>query len=365
MEGFCCIVASMDSTRRSRFSLRRTGRYTLLTVCLLATACWGIGQILRDVSWLSSLLFYIPSPVLVVGLLVAAAVCLWKKQRRSAVLLFVLMLVPLALVLFVENRLAGMPPQPSGAEPLRLVHWNVLHGALGWDGVVAELREHNADLYLLSEFPDEEEIPATAALLGDGYRGIQASNLGIIARGNLRDGQWLARGEGMKAYGFVWDSPAGECRVLFGDMDANLLLPREPRLVRMREALLEWDADLVAGDFNAPRRSRVLSALPDGYAHAHNAVGSGWSYTWPVPLPVYAIDQCIVGSRLRPLRYDLVTSLRSDHRLQVLEFEMVGSGQTGSQVDRSFTFLGSIPRSNACPGLSEVDANSLVHLHDI
>lgn len=88
----------------------------------------------------------------------------------------------------------------------------------------------------------------------------------------------------------------------------------------IRKLMVAWDADIVVGDFNAPRRSRALSPLPSGFVHAYEATGSGWSYTWPIPFPVYAIDQCILGSRISPVVYDLESSWRSDHRRQILEF---------------------------------------------
>jgi hypothetical protein len=42
-----------------------------------------------------------------------------------------------------------------------------------------------------------------------------------------------------------------------------------------------------------------------------------------VRLPVYAIDLCILGSRVIPARYSLASSFRSDHRMQVLDFSLV------------------------------------------
>ena len=84
--------------------------------------------------------------------------------------------------------------------------------------------------------------------------------------------------------------------------------------------MADWEPDLVVGDFNAPRRSRALSPLPSGFVHAYEAVGSGWSYTWPVLCPLYSIDHCIVGQRIHPVVYNLESSWHSDHRRQVLEF---------------------------------------------
>src|SRR5262249_21619073 len=105
-----------------------------------------------------------------------------------------------------------------------------------------------------------------------------------------------------------------------GGLPSSLAIERAPLLARVRGLIEEGRPDLVVGDFNAPRRSLGLSELPDGYAHAYDAAGTGWSYSWPVPIPLWAIDQCVVGPRVEALRYDLRSTAASDHRLQRLEF---------------------------------------------
>ncbi len=80
--------------------------------------------------------------------------------------------------------------------------------------------------------------------------------------------------------------------------------------------------DLIVGDFNAPRRSRALSELPTGYGHAYDTSGSGFSYTWPVPVPMYSLDQCIHARRVTPIRYDLLQSVYSDHCCQLFNFAL-------------------------------------------
>lgn len=63
------------------------------------------------------------------------------------------------------------------------------------------------------------------------------------------------------------------------------------------------------------------AALPDGYAHAYRTAGGGCGYTWPVPLPVYAIDHCLHGPRVEPIRYHLGTGA-STHRYQMFDFSL-------------------------------------------
>ena len=83
------------------------------------------------------------------------------------------------------------------------------------------------------------------------------------------------------------------------------------------------DCDIViTRDFNAPRRSLAFTELPAGYQHAFDSVGFGYGNTWPMPVPMYALDQCIFGPRVVPADYRLVSSAHSDHRLQVFDFSL-------------------------------------------
>jgi hypothetical protein len=44
-----------------------------------------------------------------------------------------------------------------------------------------------------------------------------------------------------------------------------------------------------------------------------------------MPLPVFALDQCLFGERITPMDYRIKSSRLSDHRLGVFEF-VVGDG---------------------------------------
>ena len=129
----------------------------------------------------------------------------------------------------------------------------------------------------------------------------------------------------LKIYFVLWQSDEVELKLFVVDLASSLLNARNPRLHELTALMMLHQPDIVVGDFNAPRRSLAISPLPDGFVHAYEAAGSGWSYTWPVPCPVYAIDQCILGRRIVPLRYDLETTTCSDHRLQILDFTARGA----------------------------------------
>ncbi len=282
---------------------------------------WALGQVFRDRNGITELAFYFPSPVLLVLLLVLAFWAWRRRRRTAAVCALVLALGPAVFVLRVENHFrAGHLNEPAGPT-FRLVHWNVCRGYLGWSGVGRELREEEADIYVVSE-PRNRDVHALAKSFGKEYSSLQLGVFAVIARGPLRDGHWLECHKGLNVYCVLWKPLDRPCKVFIVDLDSTLFVPRDPRLRRLLRLVEEHQPDIVVGDFNAPRRSRALCSLPPGYAHAYDAAGSGWSYTWPVPIPVYAIDQCILGRRIDPVRYRLDTSVHSDHRRQVLDFSI-------------------------------------------
>src|SRR5438094_17802 len=65
---------------------------------------WIVGQIFRDRVWVTALFFYIPSPVMTIWLIAAAALALRGGRRGRALVCTLMALLPLAMILFVENR---------------------------------------------------------------------------------------------------------------------------------------------------------------------------------------------------------------------------------------------------------------------
>lgn len=296
---------------------RRIAARFLLLLWLL----WLAGQWLRDFNSVSAFLFYIPSPAVLV-LLAAGTMVTWRrKHRHFALTLSAMAIVPAIWVMFVENRFFHTRETPSGPQ-LRMVHWNVCRGWIGWEAIQKRMRDERPDLCVISEFPTEAKVSETTTNFGEDWSGMDLGGMAVIAKGKLVHREWLSQRDGVKACGVVWNSPQGACRVMAVDLDSSLLIPRGSRLEKVRRLMNDWKPDLVVGDFNAPRRSIGLDPLPEGFSHAYDKAGSGWSYTWPVPFPCYAIDQCMAGKQVVALRYEIESSFRSDHRMQVLDFTL-------------------------------------------
>ena len=116
------------------------------------------------------------------------------------------------------------------------------------------------------------------------------------------------------------DAGGPAIHLLVIDLPSAINIPRDPLLREGNELIDQHHPELVVGDFNAPRRSWALCELPAGYRHAYDTAGGGCGYTWPVPVPMYALDHSLHSPQVVPIRYGLFSSVHSDHRLQVFDF---------------------------------------------
>lgn len=297
-------------------------------------AVWVLGQIVRDRNWWTGLMFYFPTPVLVAWLLLQ-----FKISRTSRRLTLGLLIAPLGMLLAVENQ--WMRPDSSTTDdsttvrhgnssmsdtaaldmsteltPVRLVHWNLARGVMGWEKQWQHIESLNPDIIVLSEIPvlfDAKTLTGFDVLVIDG--------MAVACHGLMTRSGPLVRGGALDAYHVTCHLSAGPLEVMIADMTSWIAVPRDPYLRPFVALLADRKIDVSVGDFNAPRRSLAFSELSPGYRHAYDAAGAGWSYTWPVPVPLLAIDQCIIGPRLKPVRYQLQSTLLSDHRLQILDCE--------------------------------------------
>jgi hypothetical protein len=288
-------------------------------VCLFAG--WAVGQFARDATWLTGLCFYLPSAVVAAVSLVAAVLNATARRRIPSLFATVLALPPLLMVTLVENRL--IDSLDCGSSDLRLVHWNT-GGRPARPGVGDYLIAERADLYVLTDVPNASHVGVLHDRLGKEYHASTFSNLAVVGRGEVRADGWLVNRDGFEVQEVTW-APPGQppLRLLVVDLPSDVWVARDPLLREVNALIGQYGPDLVVGDFNAPRRSWALANLPHGYKHAYYTCGGGWGYTWPVPVPMYAIDHCLHGRRVRPGSYRLGgLGGDSDHRYQVFDFSV-------------------------------------------
>jgi len=284
---------------------------------------WLAGLWFRDGNKVTALCILVPSAAIGLGLLATAVLARLCTCRRLALAAAILSIPPAISTLLVENR--WLPPKPQGdpARKLRIVHWNIGPSPNGLAPKIAVLKELEADAYILSEAYRSEVVAELTQALGPGLTHVRRHSMLLLARGPTRA---ILKDERIKrrAYLTEWDSPHGTLRIMLVDGPTSYYHTRLLRDIRAR--IGELTPDIAAGDFNASRRSRALAYLPEGFAHAYDAVGTGWSATWHDRYPIWDIDQCIFGPRIRPIRYRLHSTGLSDHRLGVFDFSVEKNG---------------------------------------
>ncbi|WP_422931650.1 endonuclease/exonuclease/phosphatase family protein [Singulisphaera sp. PoT] len=312
-----------------------------LALAIVVWSLWLLGQITRDRTWFLGLCFDAPSPIVGAACVGLGLRFWWRGLRRSAMTLGLLALAPIAMILAVENRWI-QPTPPSFAGPTaRLIHWNVGFNAGDEEAIQRVLTGADADLIVITE-PTRFQVKQLAGEMGPGHSSLFLGPTHVIAKGVLRDRHCLANDGGLRVDSIRWRGDRGSLTLFIVDIKSDLGIARDPLLRRVRALMEAYQPDIVVGDFNSPRRSRALTPPPSGYAHAYEAAGSGWSYTWPMPIPTLAIDQCLVGPRAVPLRYRIVTSSYSDHRRQELDFGI--KPQESTPKDAGWRFISPAPR---------------------
>ena len=316
LPNFACRGVSMDET--SMHSWKIPSLMQKATPVAAAAVCmvWIAGQILKDRTWLTGLMFYFPTPVLVGCLLLLAGISVkrWSSRWKWY---SVLVVVPLVFLGFIENHWWRDSTTDAGGTTLRLVHWNLCRTALGWDAQRKLIESLKPDILVLSETTTDVEADDFP-----GFEVLQIQGMLIASRGQMTASGSLVPKRVLEAFQIHCELPTGPLDVLIADMTSNVNIHRDLYLQPLLKVMQDQQPDLIVGDFNAPRRSLAFSSLPEGFQHAYDAAGAGWSYTWPVPVPFLAIDQCILGPKVTATNYQLRSTLLSDHRIQILDFQL-------------------------------------------
>jgi hypothetical protein len=283
---------------------------------------WLVGWFGKDRTLLTMWCFFIPAP--------AAAACLaaWlailraqapRRLRAAVKVVLVLMLLKTAFVDFAWHRPARAPESA-----MRVVHWNTARGVRGSERLFHSLTNDRSDICLLSEAPISFNTVGLAnELLGMEHIWTE-SGMMLLSRYPFQPMHEIAL-DNAHAWAARVDTPQGLLDIVAIDLISHPLLDRYAPIAELSAWLDQREPDvpvLVLGDFNTPRDALSFQPLRRRLAHAYETAGWGWPYSWPVPLPVYAIDHAWMSQRVRILDYRLKTTLMSDHRRQIMDIEL-------------------------------------------
>lgn len=263
-----------------------------------------------------SVLFYM-TPLIVAAALSGIAGLIWLRRRclRLSGVAGGLALI-LALWWHASNYAQHpVPPDPAGE---RVVFWNAGRGVAGWAAVADQLRGLSADVIGLVEAGPRK--PEMEQFWRDRFTGYDVcgpeQGMVLMAKGTVVQKAMGTLGTGGKYghYGVQLEGRALD--VLLVDIKSNPFRSRREAFASLTERI-DALADrplLLMGDFNTPVDSVFVAPVADRLVNAFPSCGNGYHVTWPVPVPVLALDQVWASPRVKLRTCELPWTWRSDHR---------------------------------------------------
>jgi vancomycin resistance protein VanJ len=294
--------------------------------------------------------FGLPLPFVALLLLVLGQKrWVWTQLASAAVLVFVLM----GFVL----------PWPHSAHPgapvLKVLSYNIDSARAGVGGIVQEIDAHSPDVVFLQEVGRADDL---GRLLKSRYPTVNATNQFVLASryplSAFEDQDklpYLGRQRSPRFLRYVLDTPLGRIvfysvhpnsprealaavhgqglrrEILSGRLFSGAAAPVVKENTGLRKLQVETFSEaaaketgpvVIAGDTNLPWLSGLfghyLSAYQDGFQKA----SWGFGYTFPNDRrPWMRIDRILATAQLRFVRFDVGTSVASDHRCVMAELQ--------------------------------------------
>jgi endonuclease/exonuclease/phosphatase family metal-dependent hydrolase len=328
-----------DRTRRLRRAVVAAAVLYPVSLAALVAALRFVGEgwcITTAALYLPRLLFSVPLPFLVAGLVACSAHrWLWTQSISALLLGFPL----LGLVVHVPRAAELTAPT------MRVLSYNINKGHGGLEKLAQEVQRFSPDVVVMQEI--ERAGDGLARVFQPAYATVEASGQFFVASRfpvlSSVDAEPLPiRYDGLRHYhAYVIDSPIGRVRVLnvrptspsgvwsdlrtrgmtranlswaLQDLEWNTRL-RELEARTIAEAAKESvEPVVIAGDTNLPGLSRILGRYLSPFRDAFVEAGSGLGYTFPGGRwPYLRIDRILMGPGLRAVRFERGTSTASDH----------------------------------------------------
>jgi hypothetical protein len=227
---------------------------------------------------------------------------------------------------------------PEPKHDFRVVSLNCAGGSVE---AMNEVGDQKPDLIFLQESPEEEALKnLSEKLFGADGNYLKGPDASIIAKGKLVPVTLPRRTNDFVAA--EWTPLSGHSlkvvslRLLPPTMQIDLYNPsawkafadnRASRRSEVEEIAsvlkrLNFQPDLIGGDFNSPSDPEVFKALTDGLNDSFAKAGVGYGATCVNPFPcIVRIDQIWFGKSLAATRSKVVTTSNSDHRMLVSDFQ--------------------------------------------
>jgi endonuclease/exonuclease/phosphatase (EEP) superfamily protein YafD len=288
----------------------------------LFISCLVIRFLVKDWIEAFSFVYYAtPLPILAIFAFLLGMIWLFSQRIRFAKFYFIITITCLIAWSYESFSLNSRAPAPGN---LKLFFWNAAHNKK--TGEIADYI-HRFDADIIGIVEAGTKTKKTRSLWKNAFPSynveLLAGEMAFITRGEIlskESGSLGRRGR----FNLLKVALNGEqFHVLLVDLDGDPLRSRAPAFEPLAKMIRSHSQDnlIVMGDFNTPLDSFLFDSFRDGLTHAFESGGHGFAETWPIPLPVLAIDHIWVSKKLKVASCKLNWSRLSDHRAVVANIE--------------------------------------------
>jgi vancomycin resistance protein VanJ len=317
---------------------------TLFNIAVLL-ALWILESFVAERHWLTTLLTYapqhgvgIPSTILIV----------WAAYRREwrAIACNAIALVFFALYFLGLNVPLTSTRTPTGT-PLRVMTYNILHGAKGAKHIAEIVNREQPDVLCLQEANASTQwrdlVPELQRLL-PGWHMTRYGELVTFSRHPIvsqrihrlptRVGAGLletkvdVKEKQLTVFNVHISIPvAGPAGLRPASLQARAAVRTEQLGVLLHAADAVNSSFIIMGDFNTPPRGHLYRRLSSRFHDAFHSAGPVLGYTYSNTLPVLRIDHIFMGPAVTAHGWYVPEVSASDHRPVVADLVLNGSSE--------------------------------------
>lgn len=305
-------------------------------------AAWWAGWIYKDSTEHTTALYYVPAIAFIIAGFLWLFFTLSHRFRVVQFLVFATVISCFVKILVVDHNW-NRRPETLPDDNIRILHRNTAWGVSGVESIVRTITNDLPDIIVITEPPRLDMISDVAyqaldvehVFTSDGIT--LGSRFPITYLGDRRISDivaWHARidtDQGsfiliaanlMPPQASGRGGPVGMAIDLASEYLPRTDIDRESIINRLTKWIDSIDSTLpkvFIADLNTPHDSTLLKPFRKRMRFAYESNGRGWPYSWPVPLPSYAIDHTWVSFNVTVNDYVLKKSQFSDHKQQIAD----------------------------------------------
>lgn len=306
----------VNTVMRQCLALCRNFLSGLFIVCLV------IHFLVKDGVGVFAFVYYAtPLPILASLSLMLGLLWWLSKRMRFAKIFFVFTLGSLVAWSYESFSLNS---RASTSDNLKIFFWNAA-GNQKTNEIADYVNSFDADLIGIVEAGiKRKQVSTWQNLFPNHHVEVLRGSMALITKGKILSKEKGSLG-GRGRFNLLEVELKGErFQVLLVDFDSDPLRSRSPAFEPLFEMIRTYAQTnlIVMGDFNTPHDSVFFESLRLYLAHAFETGGTGFAKTWPIPVPILAIDHIWVSKKIKVVNCNLNWSRFSDHRPVVANIEL-------------------------------------------